>query len=193
MIDEIPSCEKCELISSRRKKIVKGFGDREANIFFIGLAPGRNGADITGVPFTRDPSGVLFQEAMIKAGFSLETDPRVEKPKLKGVFVTNIVKCNPKDDSGNNRAPTIKEIQNCISYLNKEIEIIQPKIIVLFGKIVTESILNRKVSRFKEVHNIPISMEGRDWIPFYHPSYVIRGSYNRQKYVAEICELAHLI
>jgi DNA polymerase len=192
IIEGMSRCKKCKTISSTRNKIVFGFGDNKANIFFIGLAPGRNGADLTGVPFTRDPSGVLFQDAMIKAGFSLEKDRMNEKPRLTGVFVTNLVKCNPKDNNGNNRVPTIIEIQNCIPYLEKEIEFIQPRVIVLFGRIVTESLLNKKIGKFKEVHNIPIEIKNIIWIPFYHPSYVIRGAYNRQQYISEICDLAHL-
>ena len=183
---EIERCDKCPLLIKSRNTIVLGYGDRDADIIFVGLAPGRNGADVTGIPFTKDPSGILFQEAMIKAGFSLENEPTIEKPRLKNVFVTNIVKCNPKDSKGNNRHPTKDEIQNCLSYFELEKQIIQPKVIVPLGKTTTEYLLETRVDRFLDYHNNPIIRDIITYIPFFHPSYVIRGSYSRKKYLQEI-------
>lgn len=184
--NKIKNCNKCPLLVKSRNTIVLGYGDREADIVFVGLAPGRNGADITGIPFTKDPSGLLFQEAMIKAGFSIEKDPTIEKPRLKNVFVTNIVKCNPKDNKGNNRHPNKDEIHNCLSYFELEKQIIQPKVIIPLGKTTTEYLLKLKVDKFLDYHNNPIIKDIITYIPFFHPSYVIRGSYKREKYLQEI-------
>jgi uracil-DNA glycosylase family 4 len=172
---------------------VSGYGDENATIMFVGLAPGRNGADITGVPFTRDPSGILFQEAMIKAGFSLENDPTFEKPKLKHVFITNIVKCNPKDEKGNNRHPSKDEINNCVKYFEIEKQLIKPNIIVLLGKTTTEHILNIKIGQFIQLHNNPIYKDSIIYVPFLHPSYIIRGMYQREKYLQEILNISGLV
>ncbi len=139
--------------------------------------------DITGVPFTKDPSGILFQESLIKSGFSSEKIPSVWKPRLKNVYVTNIVKCNPKDKKGNNRTPSKEELLNCLRYFEYEKLIIKPKIIVTFGKFVTEFILEDKIKSFIQMHNKPIDKEGIRHIPFIHPSYVIRGAYSREKYI----------
>jgi len=182
-------CNECKKLTISRSCIVHGYGDSKAKLMFVGMAPGRNGADITGVPFTRDPSGVLFQDCLIHAGFSLETNPRCETPRLKNVYVTNLVKCNPKDANGNNRDPTIEEINNCTFHYERELADINPQIIVLFGKIVSEQILKLKIQKFSDLHNIPINLRNRTYLPFIHPSYVIRGAYSRQKYVNEMVAL----
>jgi len=187
------NCEKCDLLVLSRNLIVNGYGDPHARIMFVGMAPGRNGADITGVPFTRDPSGVLFQECLIHAGFSLETDPRCEHPQLKNVYVTNLVKCNPKNANGNNRTPSLEEIKNCVSFYEQELTDINPEVVVLFGKVVMEHILKKKISKFKVLHNQPIRTKNRILVPFIHPSYVIRGAYNRQKYIDEMAGLKILL
>ena len=186
-------CTKCPEILYSRSLIVNGHGDPQAKVMFVGMAPGRNGADITGIPFTRDPSGVLFQECMIHAGFSLEHDPKCEHPHLKGVYVTNLVKCNPKDENGNNRTPSQKELENCAPHFQKELDRINPEIIVIFGKVVSEYVLKQKISKFNSYHNQPIHRNNRIFIPFIHPSYVIRGAYDRKKYIDEIIGLKALL
>jgi len=179
-------CEKCPDLKKSRAKIVWGYGDSDAQIMFVGMAPGRNGADRTGIPFTRDPSGILFQECLIAAGFSFERNPRNECPRLKNVYVTNLVKCNPKDADGRNRTPSYEEIRNCASIFEEEIIEINPKIIVLFGKVVAEYVLQQKISKFTAIHNIPIPFKNRVFLPFIHPSFVIRGAYNRRQYINEM-------
>jgi len=187
------TCDLCKELVSSRNCIVHGYGDPFAQLMFLGMAPGRNGADITGVPFTRDPSGVLFQECLIHAGLSLETDPRCEHPRLKNVYVTNLVKCNPKNAGGNNRTPSLEEIGKCASHYEQELADINPEVVVLFGKVVTEHILKKKISKFIVLHNKPIRTRNRVIVPFIHPSYVIRGAYNRQRYIDEIAGLKELL
>ena len=190
---KIDDCDKCPSLASSRSRIVSGYGDKNADIMFVGLAPGRNGADITGVPFTRDPSGVLFQEALIRTGFSLESNPKIEYPRLRNVFITNIVKCNPKNEKGNNRYPSKTEIDNCLNYFKIEREKVNPKIIILLGKTTTENILKIKCGSFTKFHNHPIEKDNTIYIPFIHPSYVIRGAYNKEKYLCEFSELKNNI
>lgn len=182
-------CDKCEKLKKSRACIVWGYGDLNAELMFVGMAPGRNGADRTGVPFTRDPSGILFQECLINANFSSEKNPRNELPHLKNVYVTNLVKCNPKDAEGRNRDPSPEEIQNCSSHFEKELQDVNPKVVVLFGKIVTEHFLKEKIIKFNGIHRVPRNFQGRIFIPFIHPSYVIRGAYDRRQYIEEIAEL----
>ena len=187
------NCCLCNDLVLSRNRIVRGNGDPHARLMFVGIAPGRNGADITGVPFTRDPSGVLFQECLIQGGFSLETNPCCEHPHLKNVYVTNLVKCNPKNMEGNNRTPSLEEIKNCATHFEKELADINPEVVVLFGKVVTEHILKKRISKFSVLHNKPIKRENRILIPFIHPSYVIRGAYNRQKYINEMTGLKKML
>ena len=115
---KIKSCELCQELVESRTQAVSGYGDFFANVFIIGEAPGRFGADITGIPFTKDRSGIFLQKMLHRLGLN-EADPKSEKPKLKGVYITNIVKCNPRKEDGTNRSPNSDEISNCINYLEK--------------------------------------------------------------------------
>jgi uracil-DNA glycosylase len=103
------------------------------------------------------------------------------------------VKCNPKDADGNNRTPLLEEINNCAPYFEQELVAIDPEVVVLFGKVVTEHILKKRISKLNALHNKPIRTENRIFIPFIHPSYVIRGAYSRQKYIDEMAELKTLL
>jgi len=188
-MEKILFCKKCPNLVQSRNQVVPGYGDFNSRLMFVGMAPGRNGADITGIPFTRDPSGVLFQECLIRAGFSLEDNPKTEKPLIKNVFITNLVKCNPKGENGLNRTPSKKEIKNCSIYFSREVKKINPNLIVPLGKIVTEYILKIKIDKFLIYHNRPVLFEKRIILPFIHPSYVIRGAYDRREYIDEFVNL----
>jgi uracil-DNA glycosylase family 4 len=189
----LTSCHKCRSLTKCRRIVVPGHGDKSASFMFIGLAPGRNGADITGVPFTRDPSGILFQEALIASGFSLEDDPRCENPVLRDAYITNLVKCNPKDEKGNNRTPSDEEIGNCLEFLRIEKTSIAPKVVVTLGKKVSECMLNSEIDRFREAHNKPNRRDDAVYVPFIHPSYVIRGAYPKEKYLVDFLSIRRII
>lgn len=148
-----------------------GTGNRNADILIVGLAPGKDGADITGIPFTRDPSGRLLQSMLEKVGLSRDQD----------VYITNIVKCNPKDAKGNNRNPTSREIGNCCSYLDKEIELVNPRLIVPLGVYVTEYFLRRNC-RMKDCHGQVFLKDGKIIFPLYHPGFVVRNAYSVTQY-----------
>ncbi len=175
---KLQACTKCQLLVKSRNKVVPGYGSDNSLIMFVGLAPGRNGADITGVPFTRDRSGQLFQEMLTMANIS------------SGIYITNLVKCNPKDGFNRNRTPFKDEIKNCIDCLCEEIAIIEPKVIVCLGKVVSEVLLGSTVKNFLGIHMDP-SKIGEIWyIPFIHPAYVIRGAYNKSKYQEDFLKLS---
>jgi uracil-DNA glycosylase family 4 len=158
-----------------RSRPVPGAGNSDARVMMVGLAPGKDGADLTGIPFTRDPSGELINELIASVGLSRGED----------VFITNLVKCNPKDEKGRNRSPSKKEIANCCKYLKREIDCIKPKIIIAFGKDATEFLVAQKVTQMLKVHGRMESKNGLLIFPFMHPAYVIRGAYDRKKYVED--------
>jgi uracil-DNA glycosylase len=118
------SCTACEL-SESRTNAVPGSGSIKTEIMFIGEAPGRI-EDIQGMPFV-GTAGKILSEALVYAGFMRED-----------VYITNIVKCRPPD----NRRPNKQEMDSCNSYLRKELEIIQPKIICILGNTAFGSLLN---------------------------------------------------
>jgi len=171
----ILSCQRCKAIVNARSRPVPGVGSVRAKIIVVGLAPGKDGADLTGIPFTRDPSGELFDQMLSMAGLSRGQD----------VFVTNLVKCNPKDSSGRNRTPAKEEIRNCLPYLRSEIEHLKPRVIVTLGRPATEFLLDEKIRNMNEFHGTKRLKDEILIIPFIHPSYVIRGAYDKKKYLRE--------
>ena len=122
-------CTRCPALVANRHRIVHGYGDPQARVMIVGEAPGYLGADRTGVPFTGDRSGRRVQALLIALGLSEETDPTVELPRLRGVFMTNVVRCNPPG----NRNPTSLEVANCAPYLREELETIRPEIVATLG------------------------------------------------------------
>jgi|Deesub1362A_J573_1020465.scaffolds.fasta_scaffold01835_11 DNA polymerase len=181
---QIQKCRLCDSIDENRKRVC-GVGKENSKIFLIGLAPGRLGADKTGIPFTRDRSGKLLRHLISKTGLSENY-----------FYITNLVKCNPRDKQGNNRTPTKKEIENCKSYLEAELSLIKPKIIVTLGVLVSKEILGKNsFSSMEEVLARPIKHEGRFIFPLYHPAFVIRGQqrYTEENYLNDFFKLCQLI
>lgn len=180
---QVVNCFLCEELVKSRTRAVSGYGDFKAKVLIVGEAPGRLGADITGVPFTRDRSGVFLQKMLNKVGLNL-SEPESENPDLKGVYITNIVKCNPRKPDDTNRSPTNLEIKNCMEYLSKEIEIIKPELIVTLGLPASKFILgdNFNGKNFGKIRK----MQRFSVLPLWHPAFVIRGGgiqrMNEQKY-----------
>lgn len=168
-------CKKCPNIVKTRSRPVPGYGSSKSKILFVGLAPGKDGADLTGIPFTRDPSGLLIDEMCRVSGISRELD----------VFITNLVKCNPQDSKGRNRPPSKTEIKSCEPYLKQEIKELHPKMIVPLGKSASNFFINQPSKSMTELHGQIYDYEGITLIPFIHPGFVIRGAYDRQKYLTE--------
>ena len=125
-------CTKCEL-SKTRNNAVPGKGNFNSDVMFVGEAPGRN-EDLHGEPFV-GVAGKKLSLALENAGISRDE-----------VYITNTVKCRPPK----NRVPSIKEKETCNEYLQKEIEIIQPKIICVLGNTAFGSILGgTEITKFR--------------------------------------------
>lgn len=120
---EIISCTKC-CLSKSRTNAVSGKGNYNAEIMFVGEAPGRN-EDLKGEPFV-GTAGKILSEALEYAGLSRDD-----------VFITNVVKCRPPD----NRIPLEEERNSCHPYLARELDILKPKIICILGNTAYGSIL----------------------------------------------------
>jgi uracil-DNA glycosylase family 4 len=135
-------CQRCATLVANRRCIVHGYGlnasEPPLRILFVGEAPGHKGADLTGVPFTRDRSGVRLQQLLIELGLSNERDPHNPQPRLR-CFVTNVVRCNPPS----NRTPRADEIRNCLPYLWQEIDLLEPEVVVPIGNVAARAIFPR--------------------------------------------------
>lgn len=158
---EVITCKRCALSNSCESP-VPGDLFPFSDFLFIGLAPGRFGAEISAKPFTRDRSGSFFRKMVSY----LEGEGMI-------VGITNVVKCNPTDDSGHNRDPRNNEIDKCSLHLLKEIMFSKPRIIVTLGKIATSLLTGIRNVKMEEVCGNVIQTNGRIIVPIYHPSAVV--------------------
>src|SRR5690606_31286083 len=122
LVTEVKNCSKCARMCNSARVLSLASGPLSAKIMFIGEAPGRKGADITEIPFHGDVAGNNFEEFLAFANIH-----------RSDIFITNAALCNPRDSRGNNATPNRQEILNCSTYLRKQIELVNPKIIVTLG------------------------------------------------------------
>ena len=162
-------CRRCPELAANRRCIVHGYGPPDSRVLFVGEAPGYKGGDLTGIPFTRDRSGVRLQQAFIDLGLSVETSPRIERPRLR-CFVTNVVRCNPPS----NRTPRRAEIANCLPYLWQELERIRPEIVVPVGNVAARAIFPRLVGQpappISHIHARVFQGQEALVVPLRHPA-----------------------
>jgi uracil-DNA glycosylase family 4 len=153
--EEIVACRKCPRLVKHREKMarekrrayrewtywgkpVPGFGEAEAQLLILGLAPAAHGANRTGRMFTGDRSGDFLYAALHKAGFANQSTSlhREDGLQLKNIYISATCRCAPPDNK-----PLPKEISNCRGYLEREMEILQPKAVLALGKIAWEGYL----------------------------------------------------
>ncbi len=162
-------CTRCPELAANRSRIVHGYGVADAGVVFIGEAPGYKGGDLTGIPFTRDRSGLRLQRVLIELGLSEETDPRLEQPRLC-CFITNVVRCNPPA----NRTPSRAEVNNCLPYLWEELALIEPRIVVPVGNVAARAvfprILNLQAPPITRAHARVFARDGQQVVPMRHPA-----------------------
>ena len=121
-------------------KPVPGFGDPQARILVLGLAPGAHGSNRTGRPFTGDASGNFMYPVLYEGGFASQPNAtdRNDGMKLKDLYITAAVRCAPPDNK-----PLPSELANCAPYLDREIEILSKvRVVVALGRIGFEAYLN---------------------------------------------------
>lgn len=160
--EQVSSCQSCTLCTTRTQTVF-GEGNVDADWFFVGEAPGEN-EDLQGRPFVGEAGQLLTQ--MIRA-MSLTREE---------VFIANILKCRPP----HNRDPHVDEIAHCRNYLQQQIALVKPKIIIAVGRIAAQTLLetNTTIGKLRgQVHyveNIPL-------IAIYHPSYLLRSLTEKRK------------
>ncbi len=153
-------CRLCPAMSDLPAILSSKNGSIHTDLVFVAEAPGRFGSGRTGIPFHGDRSGDNFEQLLNHIGL-----------KRKNIFITNAVLCNPLKN-GNNRRPTIKEIDNCTSFLENLINLITPKIISTLGGVGLEAI-NRIFSvsyKLADVVASPLPIGKFILFPLYHPS-----------------------
>lgn len=185
---EIIACRKCprlvewreEVARVKRKaylnqeywgKPVPGFGDPQARVLVVGLAPGAHGSNRTGRNFTGDASGGFLYPALHRAGFANQAlaESRSDGLILKDMYITSTGRCAPPDNK-----PSPEELNTCQPYLEREIQILKPKVIVCLGRIAFDRVLKIYSARnaaWKFGHGAAYQLESGEWILCsYHPS-----------------------
>ena len=155
--EEVNHCTKC-VLSKTRTNVVFGEGFRNSEIMCIGEGPGYY-EDQQGRPFV-GKSGQLLDKILGVCGFS----------RSEHVFIANIVKCRPP----NNRDPLPEERETCISYLYKQIELINPKIIVLLGAKALKGLIDPN-ARITKVRGEWLDWNNRLVMPTFHPAALLRN------------------
>lgn len=151
----IENCQNCPL-GRTRTKFVFGTGHENAGIMFIGEAPGQD-EDLQGIPFV-GRAGQLLNKLLANVQL-----------KREEVYIANILKCRPP----NNRDPQPEEVEQCIPYLQRQIEMVQPKLLVALGRVAAQNLLSTTESltnmrkRVWSYREIPL-------IVTYHPAFVLR-------------------
>lgn len=185
---EIIACRKCprlvewreEVARVKRKaymgheywgKPVPGFGDPHARVLVVGLAPGAHGSNRTGRQFTGDASGNFLYPALYKAGFANQptSESRDDGLILADMYITASGRCAPPDNK-----PSPAELNACQPFLERELEIIDPGVIVCLGRVAFERVLkiySEKNSVYIFKHGASYQLANGKWVLCsYHPS-----------------------
>lgn len=174
----IIGCTRCAALVRCRSRVVPGDGAVPALVAFVGIAPGRFGGDRTGIPFNGDRSGKLLRRMIALSG-------------LQRVFITNLVRCNPRDARGRNRDPRSTEIANCRVHLDAELELVRPRVIAALGAMAWRELAGRR-ARFDPRRPSPYPRGAALIYPMYHPGYVVRGARSERAYIGDFRRLARL-
>lgn len=160
---KVATCQLCRLCESRTQTVF-GFGDEKANWLFIGEAPGEN-EDKLGEPFV-GAAGKLLDNIL----------QALQINRHENVYIANVIKCRPPG----NRNPMPNEIEKCEPYLKKQIDLIQPKILIALGRFAAQTLLktDKKIGSLRlqkhDYQNIPV-------VVTYHPAYLLRNLSDKSK------------
>ena len=167
--DDIRACRAC-VLCERRKQAVPGVGDRQARWMLVGEGPGAE-EDQRGEPFVGQ-AGRLLDNMLAALGLD----------RTKDVYIANAVKCRPP----HNRTPERVELAACLTYLDRQIALVQPRLLVALGRPAAQALLDRELAisaargkRF-ERHGIPV-------VVTYHPAYLLRNPQDKARAWEDLC------
>lgn len=157
----VSKCDLCKRLCDKKKVLSQLNGSLNSKVLFIAEAPGRLGADHTGIPLYGDKTGDNFEMLLNNIGW-----------KREDIFITNAVLCNPQDGDGNNATPTKEEISNCSYFLEMTYELLQPEVVVTLGAKALEALKLLKTHNYSLNQVVASELTWNDIIlfPLYHPS-----------------------
>lgn len=178
LAEEIETCTKCDLHKDRTNS-VPGEGPSNADIMLIGEAPGYH-EDQEGRPFV-GKAGDILTELLERAGF-----------ERSDVFIGNVLKCRPPE----NRDPTKEEIETCMPYLERQVRIIKPRLIIPLGRIAAKTLLGRSV-KVSEEHGEVKNFDFAGWnckiLISYHPAATLYGRSKKEKLERDFDKIKEII
>jgi uracil-DNA glycosylase family 4 len=173
LCEEITACRDCEL-SKYRTKVVPGEGAEDADLLFIGEAPGWH-EDQQGRPFV-GPAGQFLDQLLASIGLRREE-----------VYIANVIKCRPPQ----NRDPLPAEIQSCRKWLDRQIEIIQPQMIITLGRYsLARYFPNQSIGR---IHGKPRKIDDVIYYPMYHPAAALHQGSLRRTIEADMLKIPQIV
>jgi uracil-DNA glycosylase len=161
---DIGDCTRCKLHTMGRTQVVFGVGNPDADLMFVGEAPGAD-EDVQGIPFV-GRAGQLLTD-IIEKGLQI---PR------KDVYIANVIKCRPPG----NRNPEPDEVATCEPFLFQQIDIIKPKVIVALGKFGAQTLL-RTLDPISRLRGRVYDYRGAKLIPTFHPAYLLRNPSSKRE------------
>jgi uracil-DNA glycosylase len=160
---DLGDCTRCKLHAQGRTQIVFGVGTPEANLMFVGEAPGHD-EDVQGIPFV-GRAGQLLTKIIEAIGLNRDQ-----------VYIANVIKCRPPQ----NRNPEQDEVDTCEPFLFRQIDIIQPKVIVALGTFAARALL-RTLDPISRLRGRVFDYRGSRLIPTFHPAYLLRNPASKRE------------
>jgi uracil-DNA glycosylase len=160
---DIGDCTRCKLHAQGRKQIVFGVGNPDADLMFVGEAPGAD-EDVQGIPFVG------------RAGQLLTKIIEAIELKREDVYIANVIKCRPPG----NRNPEQDEVETCEPFLFQQIDIIKPKVIVALGTFAARALL-RTLDPISRLRGRVYEYRGAKLIPTFHPAYLLRNPASKRE------------
>ena len=160
---DIGDCTRCKLHTLGRRQIVFGVGNPQADLMFVGEAPGAD-EDVQGEPFV-GRAGQLLTKIIEAIGL-----------KREDVYIANVIKCRPPG----NRNPEPDEVEQCEPFLFRQIEIIKPTVIVALGKFAAQTLL-RTLDPISRLRGRVYDYRGAKLIPTFHPAYLLRNPSSKRE------------
>jgi DNA polymerase len=161
--EDIGDCSRCKLHTLGRTQVVFGVGNPNADLMFVGEAPGGD-EDIQGIPFV-GRAGQLLTKIIEAIGL-----------QRGDVYIANVIKCRPPG----NRNPEPDEVDTCEPFLFQQIDVIKPKVIVALGKFAAQALL-RSDDPISRLRGRVFTYRGAKLIPTFHPAYLLRNPSSKRE------------
>jgi DNA polymerase len=161
--EDIGDCTRCKLHTLGRRQVVFGVGNPRADLMFVGEAPGAD-EDIQGEPFV-GRAGQLLTKIIEAIGLS-----------RGDVYIANVIKCRPPQ----NRNPEQDEVDTCEPFLFRQIDVIEPKVIVALGTFAARALL-RTLDPISRLRGRVFEYRGAKLIPTFHPAYLLRNPASKRE------------